>query len=171
MAGIASRARSSVGSFYRLVGDKDRLLAAVHDRFLAESRERIERELAAGAFEGQPAESIVRGFVALLVEVHVRRAGLLRALIVRSSDDPAFRARVHALNAQLEERLVALLRPHRRALLHEPGDEAIRFGARVALGALNHVTLVRSPEVRHPARLAQELARVLARYLGVPEAK
>ena len=43
--------------------------------------------------------------------------------------------------------------------------------ARVALGALNHVTLVRSPEVRHPARLAQELARVLARYLGVPEAK
>ena len=164
---IARRAGSSVGSFYRLVGDKDRLLRAIHDRFLEDSYAELESDLSPARFAGKSPVAIVRAFVATLVEIHARREGLLRALIVRSSAEPEFRARVHALNDALESRLATLLAPHRARIGHPRQREAIRFGLRVVLGALNQNTFVHSPESRDASLLARELARVLVAYLAL----
>ncbi|MEX2206873.1 MAG: TetR/AcrR family transcriptional regulator [Myxococcota bacterium] len=164
---IARRAGSSVGSFYRLVGDKDRLLRAIHDRFLDDSHARLENELSEPRFAGREPAAIVRVFVATLVDIHARREGLLRALIVRSSADPEFRARVHALNDALETRLATLLSPYRARIGHPRPREAIRFGLRVVLGALNQNTFAHSPESRDTSLLVRELSRVLVSYLAL----
>lgn len=164
---LARRAGSSVGTFYRLVGDKDRLLRAIHDRFLDDSQELLERELAPARFEGREPTAVVRAYVATLVDIHARREGLLRALIVRSSAETDFRARVHAVNDALETRLADLLAPHRARIRHPRPREAIRFGLRVVLGALNQNTFTRSPESRDSALLVRELTRVLVAYLGL----
>jgi AcrR family transcriptional regulator len=167
VAEIASRAGSSVGTFYRLVGDKDRLLRAIHDRFLDDSHAQLERDLSLARFADRAADAIVRAYVATLVDIYARREGLLRALIVRSSAEPEFRARVHALNDALETRLADLLAPHRARIGHPRPREAIRFGLRVVLGALNQNTLVHSPESRDSAALVRELSRVLIAYLAL----
>jgi AcrR family transcriptional regulator len=167
VAEIASRAGSSVGSFYRLVGDKDRLLRAIHDRFLEDSHAELERDLSVERFAGRDAAAIVRAYVATLVDIYARREGLLRALIVRSSAETDFRRRVHALNDALETRLAELLAPHRARIAHPRPREAIRFGLRVVLGALNQNTFVHSPESRDSALLVRELSRVLIAYLAL----
>lgn len=167
VAEIAGRAGSSVGSFYRLVGTKDQLLRAIHDRFLSESNAQIESDLAVERLADRTAVEVVRVFVAFLVEVYARREGLLRALIVRSSAEPEFRAGVHALNARLEERLVLLLAPHRASIRHPRPREAMRFGVAVVLGALNQNTFAQSAEARNTTALVRELSRVLCAYLSL----
>lgn len=164
---IARRAESSVGTFYRLVGDKDRLLRAIHDRFIEESHAQLEQDFAPARFAGREPDVIVRAYVAHIVGIYARREGLLRALIVRSSAEPDFRARVHALNDAIELRLVDLLAPHRARIRHPRPREAIRFGLRVVQGALNQNTLVHSAESRDSALLVRELARVLTSYLAL----
>jgi AcrR family transcriptional regulator len=167
VAEIAARAGSSVGSFYRLVGTKDELLRAIHDRFLSESDEQIEAELEVARFDGVDAQAILRAFVGFLVDVYTRREGLLRALIVRSSAEPEFRAGVQALNSELEQRLVALLAPHRARIGHPRPREAMRFGVAVVLGALNQNTFAHSAEARNTPALVRELTRVLGAYLSL----
>lgn len=164
---IALRAGSSVGSFYRLVGNKDELLRAIHDRFLGESQEQIEAALAPGALADLDAPAVVRAFVAFLVDVYARREGLLRALIVRSSAEPEFRIGVQALNTRLEERLGLLLAPHRARIGHPRPREAIRFGVAVVLGALNQNTFAQSATAKNTPALIRELTRVLTAYLAL----
>lgn len=166
---IARLAGSSVGTFYRLIGDRDRLLCLLHDRFLAQSHALIERRLGPERFEGAPLGAVLRAFVELLVEVYSQREGILRALIIRSSADASFRERVHALNGHLAASLGALVRPRRAAIGHPDPEAAFEFGAKVVLGALNHHTLVHSLQMQSPAVLVDELTRVLVRYLDVPE--
>jgi hypothetical protein len=122
-------------------------------------------------FEGASMATVLRAFVALLVEVYSTREGILRALIVRSSGDVSFRERVHALNEQLGQSLAALAEPRLAAIGHPTPLAALQFGAKVVLGALNHHVLVGSLETHRPAVLVEELTRVLVRYLGVEDAR
>ncbi|MCX4244031.1 TetR/AcrR family transcriptional regulator [Paraliomyxa miuraensis] len=170
VAEIARMAGSSVGTFYRLIGDRDRLLCIVHDRFLEHGHALITERLDPARFEGAPLHRVLRGFVALLVEVYAAKEGLLRALIIRSSAEPSFRERVHALNDHLGVALAALVQPRLDQIGHPDPESAIVFGAKVVLGALNHHTLVRSLELQNPSALVEELGRVLVRYLDVTEA-
>ena len=167
VAEIAARAASSVGSFYRLVGTKDELLRAIHDRFLDESEDLIEAALSVERLAAADAPAILRAFVALLVDVFARREGLLRALIVRSSAEPEFRASVQALNTRLEDRLVLLLAPHVAQIGHPRPHQAIRFGVAVVLGALNQNTFAHTAASRNSPSLVRELTRVLATYLSL----
>jgi AcrR family transcriptional regulator len=164
---IASRAGSSVGSFYRLVGTKDSLLRAIHDRFFSESEEQIESELSVERLADRDAAFILRTFVALLVDVFARREGLLRALIVRSSAEPEFRASVQALNTRLEEQLVLLLASHHARIGHPRPRDAMRFGVAVILGALNQNTFAHTAASRDTPALVRELTRVLSAYLSL----
>ncbi len=167
VADIAARARSSVGTFYRVVGDREQLLCLIHDRFMVDSQALLEERLDPAHFVGRPLSTVVRAFVGLLVEVYTGREGLLRALIVRSSADPAFRARVHALNRHVAAALHALVTPRAKEVGHPQGAAMFAFGTEVVLGALNHQTLVGGSLRDDPAALRAELSRVLLTYLGV----
>lgn len=167
VADVAALAGSSVGSFYRLIGNKADLLRAIHERFLADSHDRLDVELAEERFAGRSPEQIARGYVDFLVDVYARREGLLRALIVRSSAEPEFREGVHLLNATLEDKLAALLAPQRARIGHPRPNEAIRFGVAVVLGALNQHTLAGAAGAHRGPALARELARVLCSYLAL----
>jgi AcrR family transcriptional regulator len=167
IAEIAARAGSSVGSFYRLVGDKDRLLRAVHARFLDASHALLEERLDPAHFTERSAGGVVHAFVAFLAEVYASREGLLRALIVRSSSDRAFRLGVHTLNDAVEARLAGLLAARPDEVGHPRPEEAVPFGVKVVLGALNQNVLVHSPELRDGQALVRELARVLCAYLAI----
>ena len=167
VAEIAQLAESSVGTFYRLVGDKDQLLRRIHDDFIANSSALIEERLDPEQHRGASLASVLSTFVSLLVEIYLDREGLLRALIVRSSADPAFRQRIHALNHHIAGCLDVLVQPRMSQIGHPRPEPALRFGINVVLGALNHHTLVHSLASRSPELLTTELTRILTAYLDL----
>ena len=58
---IAQLAESSVGTFYRLLGDKDVLLYAVHERFVEQSRDAVDSVIA--HLDGLPLTAQIEGFI------------------------------------------------------------------------------------------------------------
>src|SRR6218665_1362382 len=70
---IAQLAESSVGTFYRLLGDKDVLLYAVHERFVEQSRAAIDSLVEDIAREAVPLERQVEAFIGGVVSLFQRR--------------------------------------------------------------------------------------------------
>jgi AcrR family transcriptional regulator len=108
---IAQLAESSVGTFYRLLGDKDVLLYAVHERFVEQSRAAVDALVADLTRQALPLDAQVEAFIRGVVRLFEGSEGLLRALIRRSSMDPQFRERFHQLNAYIGQ---AFGRPSRQ---------------------------------------------------------
>lgn len=164
---IAARAKSSVGTFYRLIGDKDELLRAVHDRFVVESRERIRAALDPALHADSSLEDVLLAFVSVLVTIYSQREGMLRALIVRSSTDLEFRERIHALRSDVRQLLGALVLPRAMQIGHADPVKAFAFAVKIVLATLNHAAVVASMENEDPQELARELTAVMIRYLEV----
>ncbi len=167
VAEIAKRADSSVGTFYRLIGDKDTLLRAVHDRFVEYARARIATTLDPAKFVGEDLETVLTAFVQLMVDLYAEREGMIRALIVRSSADPSFRERISALRNDIRMSIGGLVLPRAHEIKHPNPLEAFAFGVKVIVGVLNHATVVNSMEGEASATMVRELTRILVRYLEV----
>lgn len=166
---IAQLAESSVGTFYRLLGDKDVLLYAVHERFVEQSRQAIDGLAADIAGEAAPLERQVEAFIGGVVSLFEGREGLLRALIRRSSMDPQFRQRFHQLNAYIGQTFGRIVLSHRDSLGHPAPEQAADLGAHLLLSGLNYFTMVGSLGVTPREVLPAELSRVVCRYLQVTQ--
>ncbi len=167
IADIARLADSSVGSFYRIVGDKDTLLRAVHERFVADARDRIARGLDPAKHTDADLAQVLQVFVALMVDIYMDREGMIRALIVRSSSEPEFRERIGALREDIRLSFGQLVVPRAAQIGHPNPLGALAFGSKVLLGTLNHATVVQSLEPEGRDHLIAELTGMLVRYLQV----
>src|SRR6218665_2895595 len=87
---IAQLAESSVGTFYRLLADKDVLLYAVHDRFVEQGRGAIDELTNELSRSDVPLRAQIEGFIQGIIRLFAGSEGLLRALIRRSSVDVEF---------------------------------------------------------------------------------
>ncbi|KQV80281.1 hypothetical protein ASD15_15595 [Massilia sp. Root351] len=165
VADLARQAQSSVGTFYRLLGDKETLSRLLLDRFFGDLVQQLEALTAPARWDGLPLEDFVRATVAMFVAINRGRQGVLRALIIRSSRDADFRDRVHQINHLVSQRIIAVLHTKAGAIQHPDPAQAMRVLPPVLLGVLNQHTLTGSLAFLPPAELEQELTRLALRYL------
>ncbi|NVD97544.1 TetR/AcrR family transcriptional regulator [Massilia sp. BJB1822] len=165
VAELARLAQTSVGTFYRLLGDKETLSGLLLQRFFSDLAERIEALTELRQWEGRSLEDFVRAAVALFVSIHRGRQGVLRALITRSSRDLQFRDRVHRVNQLISQRTIAVLASKSAEIRHPDPAQAMMVLPPVLLGILNHHTLTGSLAFLSDAALENELTRIAMKYL------
>ncbi|WP_435634761.1 TetR/AcrR family transcriptional regulator [Pseudomonas solani] len=162
---IAQLAESSVGTFYRLLGDKDVLLYTVHERFVGQSREAVDGVIA--SLENLPLPAQIEGFIEGVTRLFDGSEGLLRALIRRSSMDVQFRERFHQLNAYIGQSFCRIVLAHAQELGHPQPQQAADLTAHMLLASLNYLTMVGTLGVTPREVVPGELSRLVCKYLEV----
>jgi AcrR family transcriptional regulator len=172
VAEIARRADSSVGAFYSRFPDKDALIGALHERFLAQAVATADAALDPAQWQDTAIDEIAAAVVRFLVEIHREQRGLLRAFAQRMRIDSEFHARRERLAEHVAARLSDLLLAHRAEIRHDDARRAAGFALTMVFGVLEHTVLfgeLRSGAVSFTDDdLATELARAFLAYLTVP---
>lgn len=167
IADLAKEAHSSVGTFYRLLSDKEILTLLLMQRFFTEIEDVIEDTFNPERWQGKSISDIAETFVDVFVTIYRGRAGALRAMILRASRDTDFRNQVHQLNQLIGKRMGALLRERKHEITHPNPDQAIKAVAHMVLGILNQHTITGALGGISRKNLNAELVRVFNQYLGV----
>ena len=172
---IAKKAKVSVGVVYRRFPDKDTLLRAVWERFLAQKREQTQAILAACAGINAPLPDLVRGIIRGTIDAQRKKRNLLRALLQfsRTHPDPEFKRAAHEMNQANVAVLTMLMLQHRDRIEHPNPEAGITF-AILTLAAVLQAVIIEGEGthvagLRTPVNLEEELTRMLFGYLGIEE--
>ncbi|MES2820263.1 MAG: TetR/AcrR family transcriptional regulator [Pseudomonadota bacterium] len=165
---ISQLAESSVGTFYRLLGDKDILLYAVHGRFVEESQIAIDDAIERILQSELGAKAQIECFIRTLIELFRHREGLLRALIRRSSADLQFRQRFHELNAYIANAFCRITLAQLMTIRHPNPTQATDLAAHLLLASLNYYTMTGGLGITAGSDIPAELSRLVLNYLEVP---
>lgn len=172
---LATRADSSVASFYRRFKDKVALLHALHERHCEEAYATAEDALREDRWEGATIADILHTVFPFLVEILHSNERLDRAILQRVVTDDDMRDRQTQLNRHVVEGLTELLLARREEIHHADPATAIRFATIQALATLfYHHTVGTDALSNRPISdefLAQELASSFLAYLGVESAE
>ncbi len=164
---IASLAESSVGSFYRILGDKDALTLILIQGFFEELYNHL-----VALEESRDSQDNLADFAErladTLVKAYTGRGGVLRAIILRASRSLEFRAKVHRLNDFISSTAVACAQPHRSEIQHPKGIKAAAYAAHMAVGVLNQHTVTGSLGGLKTHALRKEIKRLILNYLTQP---
>ena len=166
---IAQQAESSVGTFYRLLGDKDVLLYAVHERFVAQGRGAIDALVAELGRSDLPLDQQIEQFIRGVIELFEGHEGLVRALIRRSSADLQFRQRFHQLNAYIGQTFCRIALARANQLGHPHPEQAADLAAHLLLASMNYFTMVGTLGVTPREVIPGELSRLVCHYLEVAQ--
>jgi AcrR family transcriptional regulator len=164
---IAVLAESSVGTFYRLLGDKDVLLYAVHERFVEQGRSAIDSLVQNLGHSELPLSGQIEAFIQGIITLFEGREGLLRALVRRSSADLQFRQRFHQLNAYIGQTFCAIVLARCNELRHPQPQQAADLAAHMLLASLNYLTMVGTLGETPREVIPEELSRLICNYLEV----
>ncbi len=170
---IAARCGLSVGAVYRRFPDKDTLMRGVYERFFARSRESNRTALEPSRWEGVATCDVVTALVTGMVRGYRQHRGVLRALLQYGETHPnrRFRRRASQLTGEALAAIERLLLTRRHETSHPDPGRALRLALLAVGSALR--TLVFSPEGDNPFetddRLAEELSRMCATYLGITD--
>ncbi|WP_323845029.1 TetR/AcrR family transcriptional regulator [Microbulbifer magnicolonia] len=167
VAEIARLADSSVGSFYRLLGDKDTLSLLLLQRFMRQVATTAESLGEAGG-ECTDLAQCVQLLVDSYVGIYAGHRGVLRALILRASRSADFRDKVHQLNNHVSTTALECLRPFVDQINHAKPELAIPAGVHMMLGVMNQYIVTGSLGGLPQAELRRELGRLLLCYLQAP---
>ncbi len=107
---IAERAGVSIGSLYQYCPHKNTVLVALVERHIEEGLARVEGLLAEVAQTPEDLATLLRRFVAEMVDLHSREPELHRALFEEAPHPPELHECVLALEERLAHTLEALLR-------------------------------------------------------------
>jgi AcrR family transcriptional regulator len=172
---IAERAGISVGAVYRRFPDKDTVLRAVVERFIARSARLNARSLEPARWRGVPADVIARIFVVSVVRTYRLKAGLFKALeaLARSHPDAAFRKRIEEFNLDSIRRVTELLLERRDELDHPDPAAGVRF-CTLAIAAMSRFLSLSDGEAAKLLDLSdehveREMHRFFTRHLGIAE--
>ncbi|REL31317.1 TetR/AcrR family transcriptional regulator [Thalassotalea euphylliae] len=164
---IAQQAESSVGTFYRLLGDKDTLLQLLLQNFFQNSITTIQTLTDLKPWSRLPLEHFVQSLVQTLADLYQGRRGVLRALILKASQDIEFRNNVHQLNEFIAKAVVNILAEHLKEMHHPKPTKAMQVIVHVLLGALNQHTVTGNLGYLTDDEVKEELARVVIAYLDI----
>jgi AcrR family transcriptional regulator len=167
---VVRHAASSVGSFYSRFPDKEALLHALQERFVAEASATVDAALAPERWEGASLAQILAECSALLVRAYRLRQGLHRTLLARAAHDPSLRQRGARVRGQLAERLRVILLARRSETTHPDPERAAEFLLEIALSVVERRALTSGAPVANLAfddeQVVAELARALIGYVG-----
>ena len=170
---IAHRAGVSVGVIYRRFQDKDALLRAVWERFLARKREQNTSLLIACQGLDLPLPQLLRGVIRGSIEAHRRSRNVLRALLQfsRTHPDPKFKRAAHEMNQASLAAVTMLMLRDRKKIDHPHPEAAIEF-AMMTLASVIQAAILENEGThgfRAPVNLEDELTRMVFGYLGIEE--
>lgn len=164
---IAQLAKSSVGTFYRLLGDKDVLLYAVHERFVEQTRNAIDALVEDLSHSKLSLVEQIEAFIRGMVELFGGHEGLLRALVRRSSADLQFRQRFHQLNAYIGQTFCRIVLARQGELGHPQPQQAADLSAHMLLASMNYLTMVGTLGETPREVIPGELSKLICNYLEV----
>lgn len=164
---IALLAESSVGTFYRLLGDKDVLLYAVHERFVEQTRNAIDALVEDLSHSELSLAEQIEAFIRSMVEMFNGHEGLLRALIRRSSADLQFRQRFHRINAYIGQTFCRIVLARQSELGHPRPQQAADLSAHMLLASMNYFTMVGTLGETPREVIPGEISKLICNYLEV----
>jgi AcrR family transcriptional regulator len=171
---IVQRAGSSVGGFYARFKDKDELLRALEERFLAEMRDLVDGLAAPARWEDASISDIVRAGVTTLLAVFHERRPLLAAFMARAAQGQGPELQdILGFRREVSARFVGLLHARTEELSHPKPEVAVDLAVQLLFGLMQQ--LIVFGEVRVGERrlgedeLADELARSVLSYIGYSE--
>ena len=167
IAEIAREAKSSSGTFYRLLEDKETLLRLLIQRFLLNVEKQVSADLNPAQWENVALTVFVDAFLETLLSVNKGRAGVLRALILRASKDAAFKEQVHKLNNFIASHVAKVLSLYINEINHPNPESAIVTVTHMVLGIINHHTVTGDFGGLTQKEFNLEVKRMFTRYLGI----
>jgi AcrR family transcriptional regulator len=171
VADVVGRAGSSVGAFYTRFRDKDGLLYALYERYLAQATATADLALDPARWQGEDVTTILREVLRFLVAIYREQAGLIRAFVLRNHVDPEFRLRQERLSHYVSGRLAVLLLARAHEIRHPKPARAAAFGFTMIFSTIESAMLfgeMRSDDLAlGDDALASELTRAYLAYLGV----
>lgn len=171
IADIVRRARSSVGGFYGRFRDKDELLLALHERFIAQLDTRLVERTRPESWEGKGLADIVRSAFAEVVGVYVEKRKLIAAFTARAFHSAETAKAALGFRRRLLERVTDLVLSRREEIRHPEPALAISIGMQMVLGMMSQVVMIGEPHAAGRAlsedELAAELSAAFLRYLQV----
>lgn len=167
VAQIAELGSSSVGTFYRVLRDKDTLSQLLIQRFFQSTVATLDLLTQPSDWANKPLYEFVFALSECLVGLTKERRGVLRALILRASRDVGFRDRVHQLNEHLASRVVGVLKLHTQEVQHPEPAKAMQICIHFLIGALNQHTVTGNLPQISQEEMIQEFAEIILAYLRV----
>jgi len=168
IAEVSRRSGVSVGSIYERA-NKEGLLLAIHARWTDMICAYQDELLLALEGRGLDAETLVREAVGAIARVFHDHGELMHVFMIRSSLDPAIRAKASEASAQNAETFERLLLAHRDAFAHDDPELAADVAFRLVYSTIaRRVMRGESFESRRPLawdELVDELGEVCVRYL------
>lgn len=165
---VAELGGCSVGVFYQRFGDKDAFFAAVRSRWIAQAMERLEKGL-----EAIPASTSAPQLLTFLVHDALSlfrdHLGLIRAFLIYEANHPESSAPMLEFAQAIADRSAGRLLEHELVAGHPEPALVVRFALEVLRATLVYLALrdAEGPLGLDDERLARELVRMLAAYLGV----
>jgi AcrR family transcriptional regulator len=171
VADIVRRAGSSVGGFYGRFRDKDELLLALHERFIAGLDARLEERARPEAWQGASLAEIVRAALAEIVGIYFEKQNLIAAFTARAFHSPVTAKQGLSFRSRLVRRVTALVLTRAGEIGHPEPEVAISFGLQMLLGLMSQMVMI--GEVRAGGRaltqaeITEELSQAFLAYLRV----
>ena len=172
IADIARRARSSVGGFYARFRDKDELLLALHERFVAELEGQfaeIEQKLG----DDTTLSDLVAPSLHMLVNLYRKRRPLLVAFASRAADNRRLQQAGLSFRRGTIARFTSLILRWKKDIRHPDPELAAELAVQLALGFMDQTLtagrLRVGGEVVPEGRIEEELERALFSYMDVPK--
>jgi AcrR family transcriptional regulator len=162
---VAKRAKRAPASVYRRFGDKDRMIEAVFERYLARALEANEEKLKLLRARVPDLSGRLKAIVEGMIAGHRRDGRLVEALretAARSSAD-LFSTAARRLREATLKLLGAALRECREEIVHPDKDRAIDITLGVLTGSVE--TLMRAPQPFSDRVLRDELHAMQFAYL------
>ena len=168
---IVHRAGSSVGGFYARFKDKDELLRALEERFLAHLDERVD-ELADPAYWGSASTTqIVASCMKELVATHRAEQNMISTFLARAAADVEIRDGGMRFRQGVSARIGLLLLSRRSEIRHPQPEVAIDLGIQLAFGLMFQNAIFGETRcggrALSDAELEAELTRIFLAYVGI----
>lgn len=160
---IAERAGTSIGSIYQFFPNKQAVLQALADRYLADLRTLIDVILDDSA-EAGPLAAVVDRLIDALAAFHVGRPAFVH-VFHRTLGSPELTATADALNAAIVDRLRAVLMARNPALPAEHAALVATVSIEV-VKAMLALGVAQSTDALFQARVMAETKRLLVVYLS-----
>lgn len=169
---IAKRAGSSVGAFYSRFSDKEALLRYVLERFNDQAVATAEAVLHPDRWDDVSVEDALEAMMLFMLKVLRERRHLILALLTRAAIDPQLSAFGDRLHETITRLMHALIMHRGHTVSHPRPEVAIRTAVWLVLSAVESRTIHShpdSPEKLSDTVIAQEIAEMVIRYVGVGE--
>jgi len=138
---LCKQARCSVGTFYGRIESKDVLLDHLRQKIFDEVRVTLAELFSPAAAGTTSLPKLVSGQMATLLDFHLQRRGVLRAVIVQARRQTAFAGPTRDFNTALLRLVAESWLVHRDAIAHDDPIAAVEQAALMAAGYLREAVV------------------------------